>query len=141
MKKVILLAGVACFVFASCCSKGDKCPNKDATDTTCKEVEKPCCKEMTEEQKQAIADWKSWSNIDEARKNVLLQERKDRFEQCKVEREKRQTELEALEAKMADWENLSIDEKRALIDEIDQFFKARKKHHGDKKDCCSHDKK
>jgi len=139
MKKVMLLAGVICFVLASCCSKEDKCAKEEATDTTCAKGE-ACCKHMTEEQKQAIADWEDWVNIDDARKEVLLQDRKAKYDQCKVEREKRKAEMEAIDAKMSDWDNLTIDDKKVLFDEFDQFAKAGK-HHGDKEGCCSKDKK
>jgi hypothetical protein len=40
---------------------------------------------------------------------------------------------------MANWDKLTLDEKKALIDEMDAFFKSCHKKHADK-GCCSENK-
>jgi len=130
----MLLVGAACFLLASCCSNEEKCPA-----TPEKEGQHKCCKEMTEEQKQACADWNNWANIDDARKEALLKDKKDGYDKCQAERAEREAQKAAIDAKMANWDKFTLDEKKALIDEMDAFFKAGKGKHGDK-GCCSENK-
>lgn len=138
MKKIMLLAGAACFLLASCCSNEEKCPANAEKEGQPKEEQK-CCKEMTEEQKQACADWDNWANIDDARKEALLTDKKDGYDKCQAERAEREAQKAAIDAKMANWDKLTLDEKKALIDEMDAFFKSCHKKHADK-GCCSENK-
>ncbi|MBP5710691.1 MAG: hypothetical protein J6W84_06910, partial [Bacteroidales bacterium] len=69
MKKLMLLAGVLCFIFASCCNQ----PNEQAAPAEGEgcQKENPEC-QMPEEVKQAIADWENWDNLEPARQEELL---------------------------------------------------------------------
>lgn len=127
MKKILLWAGVASFLFASCCSNKEKCETTDEQNVVQNEEHK-CCKEMTEEQKQACADWENWANIDDARKEVLLNDVKVKYDQRKVEREEKMAKMAEFDAKMTNWEQLSLDEKKALCDEMKSMCKGKHGH-------------
>ena len=128
MKKVMLLAGVICFVLV-CCSRG-QCAKEEATDTTLRVKHIVNTRKNKTSYRRLGRLGKYWRR----KKEVLLQDRKAKYDQCKVEREKKSRNGSNW-CKMSDWDNLTIDDK-SLFDEFDQFAKTGK-HHGDKEGCCS----
>jgi hypothetical protein len=153
MKKLLALL-VASFVLFSCCNnaKKDECKNK-----------KECC-EMTEEQKADLAAWNDWDNQTDEKKAELVEKYKNCIDQkakcckkdgekkecCKKDGEKKEcckkelTEeqkkaCEEFKAKWENWDNLTINEKKALLDQKMECCKAKKECCKAKKECCKKD--
>ncbi|MDY6326090.1 MAG: hypothetical protein SPL42_02945 [Bacteroidales bacterium] len=140
MKKLFLLLAVAgCMTFTAC-------TNNQATTEQPKEgteqcdKEKPCCKEMTEEQKaecearkKAAEDWQNWENIAEDRKVELLNERKAAYDKMQEMKKEQEAKKAAFEAAMNNWDKLSIDEKKAAFDAAGCGGCCKK---GEGKGCC-----
>ncbi|MDR3047572.1 MAG: hypothetical protein LBU51_08190 [Bacteroidales bacterium] len=157
MKKLWMVAVVCAFVFASC---GNKAP-KTEENQTCDQTEQKCCKEMTEEQKADCAAWKDWDNqTDEAKAQLVekfktcidtkmaeakkcCEAKKDGADKKECTEKKECPEKAAkcaeFKAKWDNWENLTIDEKKALIDQKMECCKA--KCDKEKKGCCDKEKK
>ena len=121
MKKLFLLLAVAgCMTFTACNNTQSTEQNKENTEAC---AEKPCCKEMTEEQKaemeackKAAEDWQNWENISDERKTELLDKRKadyDKMQEMKKAQEEKKAQFEAA---MNNWNKLSLDEKKAAFD-------------------------
>ena len=137
MKKLMLLAGVVYFVFASCCNA----PKEEAaaTPATCENQEKPECCKMSEEMKQACEDWKNWENLDQTRQEELLAKKKECYDKCKAERDEKAAKMAEIDTKMADWDNMTIADKKAVFDELDQLC-PKKCCKGKKPEGCCHNK-
>lgn len=138
MKKLFLLLAVAgCMTFTACNNNQATEQNKENTEV---QVEKPCCKEMTEEQKaemearkQAAEDWQNWDNISEDRKVELLNERKAAYDQMQEMKKAQEEKKAKFEAAMNNWDKLSIDEKKAAFDAAGCCGGCKK---GEGKGCC-----
>jgi len=130
MKKLMLLAGALCFIFASCCNE----PKEQAAPAEGEgcQKENPEC-QMPEEVKQAIADWENWDNLEPARQEELLAKKKECYDKCKAEREEKAAKMAEIDAKMANWDNMTIAEKKAVFDEMPC---CPKKPCCGKKPCC-----
>jgi len=118
MKKLSLLAGVLCFVFAACCNKTETAPQQEeATEKTCENKGHKCCKEMTEEQiaecKEFCEKWKDFDNQSEEVQKELVLKAKAKIDECEAEMAKKKAEFEA---KWADFNNLPVAEQKALIE-------------------------
>ena len=130
MKKLAVLMSVFCFVFVAC-NNNQKTP---ATEETTEQCEKKCegkhdCK-MTEEQKADMEAWKNWDNQTAEKKEELVAKRKacidkkmaEKSEKCDAEKKEQCPEKEAkcaeMKAKFDNWNNLTIDEKKVLLDEM-----------------------
>jgi hypothetical protein len=139
MRKLAVVASALCFIFVSSCSNCNK--NTDEGTATCdstqqQEVKKECCK-MTEEQKAECEafckQWKDWSNLTEDVKKELIAQTKARFDKQDAEME---AKLAVCKAEWATFDNLTLDEQKALLD---KRMQCGKKCHGEKK-CCNKDK-
>ncbi|MCQ2285368.1 MAG: hypothetical protein MJZ76_00640 [Bacteroidales bacterium] len=133
MKKLMLLAGIAAFVFASCCNKTEEVTAPE--EPTCAKEEHKCCG-MSEEQKQACADWKNFENLDETRQEELLAKHKECYDNQKAERDAHMAKMAEIDAKMANWDNMTIAEKKAVFDEMAQLCPKHKCHHHHPKGDC-----
>jgi len=146
MKRVSLLAGVLCLVFAACCSSGKK--QGEGAEKECGTEKSACCQEMTEEEKAACKEfcemWEDFDNQPEDVQKELILKAKAKIDKCKAEMAAKKAECEhekpecevkkaACEAKKAEckakWENfdnLSLEEQKALIDKKMQCKKENK---------------
>ncbi|MDR1758400.1 MAG: hypothetical protein LBR51_05540 [Bacteroidales bacterium] len=127
MKKIMMIAVAAMFVFASC---GNKPKADEVVAEGTPQEETPCCKEMTEEQKADCADWKNWENLTPERQDELLLKSKECIdkkmaecaEKCEGKEEpacpEAKAKCEAFKASWENWENLEKEAKKALIDEF-----------------------
>ena len=118
------MAAVCCFVLASCNCKKDApaaAPEADKQECAMK-GDKPCCKEMTEEQKAECEAWKNFDSLTAEEQEALVNKKKEAIDQMKAEREAREKEMAekkaAFEAKWANWDQLTTAEKKALLDEM-----------------------
>ena len=142
MKKLLFLL-VPAFLLVACCNNE---PKQEAAaegeHKCCKEGEHKCCHEMTEEQKADMAAWEDWANQTDEKKAELLNKRKECYDKKVAEKKAREEEMAAKKAAfeegMANWDNLSLDEKKALFDNMPCCGKCHKGHgchHGEGK-CC-----
>jgi hypothetical protein len=124
MKKLLALAAVCCFLFASCCNcnKEKAAPCEGEKQECAMKGDKPCCKEMTEEQKAECEAWKNFDSLTAEEQEALVNKKKEAIEQMKAEKEAREKEMAekkaAFEAKWANWDQLTTAEKKALLDEM-----------------------
>ena len=118
---------------------------KDGDHKCCKGGEHKCCHEMTDEQKADMAAWEDWANQTDEKKAELLNKRKDCFDKMVAEKKAKEEEMAAkkaeFEAKMANWDNLTLDEKKALFDSMPccgEGHGCGHKCHGEKPEGCHH---
>jgi hypothetical protein len=149
MKKLAVLISVFCFIFVAC-NNNQPAPATEEPTEQCdkKHGEKEC--QMTEEQKADMEAWKNWDNQTTEKKEELVAKRKacidkkmaEKSEKCDAEKKEQCPEKEAkcaeMKAKFDNWNNLTLDEKKALLDEMQP--KKCCKEGGDKK-CCKDGKK
>ncbi|MBQ6071298.1 MAG: hypothetical protein IKQ75_06580 [Bacteroidales bacterium] len=108
MKKLMILMAACCLVFASCNKKAKEDP-----------VLTPEQQEMAEKQKQYMKDredWINWENQTDERKAELLNKSKTAYEKKKAAQEEREARKAKFEEALANWENLSLDERRAAFE-------------------------
>ncbi|MBO4738404.1 MAG: hypothetical protein J5606_02455, partial [Bacteroidales bacterium] len=161
MKKILMFAGALCFVFASCCNNA---PEAEATEETqemnCPKDKGPKC-QMTEEEKAECEafrqKWEDWANLDETAKKELISTAKTKIDAKRAEMKahlaEMQAKMEEQETAWADFDNKTLDEQKAMLDEAMKCG-----HHGPKpcfkdgengpkpcckeqKPCCKEDKK
>jgi hypothetical protein len=123
MRKLLVSLTALCLILASCC--GNQTP-VDATEKGCckKSEEQKCCKGMTEEQKQACAEfkakWEDWANLTDEVKQELIGKRKECFdkkmEEIKETEAKMQAHKAEMEAQLANWENMTLDQQKEFFD-------------------------
>lgn len=106
MKKLILLAAISCMLLGSC---------KQQAKSDEQQIQLPV-PEMTEEQKQAKEDWENWESLSNERKNELLDQQKAAYDKMKAAKDEREARKAKFEEAMANWDNLSLDERRAAFD-------------------------
>lgn len=153
MKKLFFLL-VPAFMLVACCNnepkqeaaEGEhKCCNKEGEHKCCKDGEHKCHHEMSEEQKADMAAWEDWANQTDEKKAELLNKRKECFDKMVAEKKAREEEMAAKKAAfeegMANWDNLSLDEKKALFDNMPccgegHHHGCGHKCHGDKPEGC-----
>jgi hypothetical protein len=122
MKKLfILMAAACCLTFTACNNK----PAEQPAECTETQSEEPCCKEMTEEQKaemeackKAAEDWQNWENLTDERKAELLNDRKAKYDERQAAKKAQEEKKAAFEAAMNNWDNLTIDERKAAFDNM-----------------------
>ena len=144
MKKLAVLVSALCFVFVGCnCST--PAPETTTEDTTEKcEGKKEC--QLTEEQKAEMAAWNDWDNQTPEKKAELVANRKacidkkmaEKAEKCDATKEQcpeKKAKCEEMKAKWDNWNNLTIDEQKALLDEVKCCGKKQCCKEGDKKEC------
>jgi hypothetical protein len=127
MSKLLVSLTALCLILASCCGNQGT-PATDATEKECckKHEEGKCCQGMTEEQKQACAEfkekWDNWVNLTDEVKQELIGKRKDCFdkkmEELKEMEAKMQEHKAAMEAKLATWATMTLDQQKAFFDEF-----------------------
>lgn len=126
----MLLAGIVCFLFTACCNQKQEEP---VAEPVAEEVAAPEC-QISEECKQAMMDWENWENLGDERKAELLAKKKECYDKCKAEEAEREAKKAAIEEKMANWDNMTLDEQKAVFDEMMELCP---KHPGCcKKPCC-----
>ncbi len=156
MKKLAVLISICCFVFVACNNNPSvPDPNAVSVDSTAQcakkcEGKKEC--QMTEEQKADMEAWKNWDNQTAEKKEELVAKRKacidkkmaEKSEKCDAEKKEQCPEKEAkcaeMKAKFDNWNNLTLDEKKALLDEM-SCCKQKCCANSDKKCCKSGEKK
>ena len=143
MKKLLLSLTVLCLILASCCGNQGT-PATDATEKgTCQKDEKKCCKGMTEEQKQECAEfkakWDDWANLTDEVKQELIGKKKACFdkkmEEVKAAEAKMQACKAEMEATLATWETMTLDEQKAFFDKCGNCCLKVKKCCKDKEGC------
>jgi len=130
MKKLWMIAIAGVFFFASCCNKPKEVATEQGEEQT---EETKCCKELTEEQKAAMAAWEDWDNQTPEKKAELVANAKECIDKKMAEHaEKHDGEQKemcpekaekcaAFKAKWEKWDELNIEEQKALIDEKMEF--------------------
>ena len=78
-----------------------------------------------EKLKKDRADWDNWENLTDERKAELLDSQKAVYDAQKAIKEAREARKAKFEAAMENWDNLSLDERKAAFDIINP--KANKK--------------
>ena len=123
MKKLWTIAIVAIFFFAACTPKTTEVVNEEE-----QTQETKCC--LTDEQKADFAAFENWAELDDAAKGELIVRLKEFYdakmakkaEKCDAEPQEvcpeKQAKCDEFKAKWETWETLSIDEQKALIDEL-----------------------
>jgi hypothetical protein len=147
MKKLMILLAVACLIFVSCGNK---------TQPAAVETPEETCCALTPEQQEMFDNWEVWADLTEDQQTVLVADMKAFMDECKAkcaekcakkcEGKEEAEEAEEvcphkaakcaeMKAKWEDFDNLALDEKKALIDEILAAHKCCK----DKKEGCKHE--
>ena len=145
MKKLAVLVSALCFVFVGCnCNAPATEPTTE--DSTKCEGKKECC-QMTEEQKADMEAWNDWDNQTAEKQAELVAKRKacidkkmaEKAEKCDATKEEqcpeKKAKCEEMKAKWDKWETLTIDEQKALLDEMKCCGKKKCCKEGDKKEC------
>lgn len=112
MKKVKLLLGIFCLALLSAC-----CGNSGKEGACCQKGEKKCCaskSEMSEEQKAFFEEWQNFDNLPAERQKELLAKSKAYVEKSIAEKK---ACIEKCEAELANFDNLTIAEQKALLDQ------------------------
>lgn len=149
MKKLLFLL-IPAFMLGACCNNESKnCPEEneaiEGEHHCCKDGDHKCHHEMTEEQKADIAAWEDWANQTDEKKAELLNKRKECFDKKMAEKDEQEAKRAAIKEKMANWDNLSLDEKKAIFDEMPcggKCFEGGHEgcghHHGEGEHHCKH---
>jgi len=144
MRKLFVSLTAVCLILASCCG------NQPATDTAeqgcCKKhEEEKCCKGMTEEQKQACAEfkakWDDWANLTDEVKAELIGKRKDCFDKKMAEMKECEAKMQAHKAEMeeqyASFETMTLDQQKEFFDNYGNIcLKVKTQGCGEKKEGC-----
>lgn len=111
MKKLILVTVLIPLLLCAC-------GNKKANPET--EVPKvdPRIQEQMDKQAKDRADWDNWNSLSDERKAELLDSQKAIYDDMKAKKAERQARREKFEAAMNNWDNLSLDERKAAFDLI-----------------------
>jgi len=139
MRKLLVSLTVLCLILSACCG-GNQAP--EATEKGCckKGEQEKCCKGMTEEQKQACAEfkakWDDWANLTDEVKEEMIGKRKECFdkkwEEMKAHEAKMQAHKAEMEEQYANWETMTLDEQKEFFDNYGNI-KMKIKGCGDKK--------
>jgi hypothetical protein len=87
--------------------------------------------------KKAAEDWQNWENITDERKAELLDQRKAKYDEMQSMKKAQEEKKAAFEAAMNNWDNLTIDERKAAFDNMGCCGGCKK---GEGKGCCKGDK-
>jgi len=153
MKKLMILLAVACLVFVSC----GPC-NKKTVEVT---EEKTCT--FTPEQEAMFENWEMWADLDAELQVALVGEMKAFIDECKAKCEakceakckeakeecgevkeecpEKAAKCAEFKAKWEDFENLSLEDQKAILDQVLECMKAKCcKEKGEGEGCCKKDK-
>jgi hypothetical protein len=122
MKKIMILLAVAGLIFVSCGNK---------TQPVVEQAEETC-DTLTPEQQEMFANWDMWADLNAEQQELLVVDMKTFLDECKAKCEAKCEGKEEAEevcpekaakcaefkAKWENFDNLSLDEKKALIDEL-----------------------
>jgi hypothetical protein len=150
MKKLMILLAVACLICVSCGTKTQ--PAQEPAEET--------CGGLTPEQQEMFDNWEVWADLSEEQQVALVDDMKTFMddeckakcaEKCAAKEDAEEAEqmcpkkaahMEELKIKWEDFDNLTLDDKKALIDEIQAMHKCCKdKEEGEKTECekkCDH---
>lgn len=132
----MLLAAVCCLVFASC--KNENKP-AETTDSTAVTEQAPVEPVVNQDSLNFVTDWNNWENLTPERKAELVAQKKGCVEhklaECNPTEKEKIAEKKAFEEKWANFDKLTVDEQKALIDEFPC------KHNCGDQACCNGDKK
>ena len=143
MRKLLVSLTALCLILASCC--GNQSTPADAEKGCCKKGEQEkCCSGMTEEQKQACAEfkakWDDWANLTDEVKQDLLGKRKECFDKKMEEMKEHQAQMQArqaeIEAQLDNWETMTLDQKKEFFDNYGNCCKEKAKGCCEKKEGC-----
>ncbi|MCL2167503.1 MAG: hypothetical protein FWH59_00050 [Lentimicrobiaceae bacterium] len=151
MKKLMILLAVACLVFVSCGPRTEK-----VTEV----VEETACCTLTPEQEEMFANWEVWADLAEEQQITLVADMKAFLDECKAKCEakcaekkeecgeakevcpEKEAKCAEFKAKWENFENLPLEEQKALIDEVlackEKCCKEKKEgccKEGEKKEC------
>ena len=144
MRKLLVSLTAVCLILAACCGNQTTPATDEAEKGCCKKQEQEgCCKGMTEEQKQACAEfkakWEDWANQSDESKQDLLGKRRECFDKKMEEMKEHLAQMQArqseIEAQLANWENLTLDQKKEFFDNYG-CCKEKPKCCGEKKEGC-----
>jgi len=145
MKKLAVLVSALCFVFVGCNCNAPATEPTETEDSTKCEGKQEC--QLTEEQKAEIAAWEDWANQTPEKKAELVANRKacidkkmaEKAEKCDATEEQcpeKKAKCEEMKAKLANWDKLDVEAKKALLDEMKPCCKDKKCcKEGEKKEC------
>ncbi len=153
MKKIALMIGALCFVFASCnntVSTQEESVENPPMEKKCHHHGDKHCPQMTEEQKAECeafrTQWNDWANLDDNAKKELITTAKARIDEreakIKAEREAMEAKKAEMDAKWNNFDNLTLDEQKELLDFKMHCCKPCCKNKCDKKEqpCGGHEK-
>lgn len=110
MKKLFLLLAVGTMLMAGC----NNTQNQNNTTTPLDSATAA----QQEKLKKDRADWDNWDKLTDERKAELLDSQKAVYDTQKAIKEAREARRAKFEAAMENWDNLSLDERRAAFDLI-----------------------
>ncbi len=133
MKKLTLLLGALCFVFASCCNNAEqttengvvteqteKCSKKECPKDKCCKKERACCPKMTEEERAEMeafkAQWKDWENQTEEVKKELIDKAICKINAKEAFKKEMEAKIAEMETKWQNISSLSLEEQKEVID-------------------------
>ncbi len=110
MKKLFLFLAVSVMLAAGCTNNSKTTNPKEQTD--------PATAAREAQYKKDLADWENWENLTDERKNELLNGQKAIYDAQKAAKEAREARRAKFEAAMENWDNLSLDERKAAFELI-----------------------
>jgi len=146
MRKLFVSLTAVCLILASCC--GGNQPATDTAEKGCckKEEQGKCCKGMTEEQKQACAEfkakWDDWANLTDEVKEEMIGKRKECFDKKMAEMKEHEAKMQAHKAEMeeqyAAFETMTLDQQKDFFDNYGNIcIKVKTKGCCEKKEGCA----
>lgn len=129
MKKVLLaLSLFVAVLLGSCCNSNQKAEQKCTKQETkcdgkhehnCNKKHEHNC-EMKPQMQSAMEKWSKWEELNDEDKKALIAEVKSCFDTCKAEKK---TECNKSNEACANFDNLTLDEQKAMIDKMMQNCK------------------
>lgn len=110
MKKLFLLLAVGTLLMVGCDNTRNQNNNTTPLDSA--------TVAQQEKLKKDKADWDNWDSLTDERKAELLDSQKAVYDMQKAMKEAREARRAKFEAAMENWDNLSLDERRAAFDLI-----------------------
>lgn len=140
MKKLFVLLTACCLALCSCHSESKADKNQPV------EMQNDSIAAKQQQHQIDRDDWLNWDNLTDERKAELLDKSKAAYDRTKAAKEEKERRKAQFEEAMDNWDNLSLDERRAAFDLIDPSVKnptALKPANGEcKHECggaCKHD--
>ncbi len=108
MKKLFLLLAVGAVLLTGCNQNPQPAADGPQPDSA--------AVAMHEKQEKAREDWNNWDSLTDERKSELLEDYKATYDEIKAVKEAREARKAKFEAAMENWDNLTLEEKKAAID-------------------------